>query len=259
MLLSARNSAHNRDFLNPVQAGCLTPRQFEDAVKPIRPALLKLALLQCQPDDAEDCVQRAVCNALFNLSRFHVTNESWPSALANWLRRILRNALCDFQRVSARRGEHSDAYLPEDSLHSEQEAIERAESLALHDELYHRLASVFLTDLQDACIRAAMGGQTYREIGNELGLSHVMVKYHVDAAANRLRKGEEYDVSAAMHVLFLECSQHATYTKPAGMCHIWMQQHPPEINLVAWKLRQARKKAVAAHKAAQKAQTEVAA
>ena len=158
--------------LSPVHAGYLTPKDFAQAVLTIRPALLKLALLQCQPDDAESCVQDAITNALMQLARFQVKNESWPSDLAKWLQRILQNVIADLFRVQGRQ-RHVPADLPRPD--TDADLLENAESLALHDELYHRLETIALTDLQDACIRRWMGGQTFREIGCELDLSRMSV------------------------------------------------------------------------------------
>lgn len=219
--------------------GPLTAANFERRINPLRKALLNMALRDLQPDDAEDCLQTAVCAAWSQLDRYDPTTGQ--TGLFHWLSTLLRRATADFYRQLNRRAEDlqpSDEF-PPDTLADA--PLESAEQLARWNEYGSRLGRVVLTDKQTLILKAWLNGETQTEIALAWGISQRAISYYIETITGRLRAEGEIELGYHAELLFATCAEITVYHRPVG---VWDRKGNQE-------QREKRRRRVSADKAVQ--------
>lgn len=195
--------------------GPLTARNFDARTCPLRRALLAVALRDLQPDDAENCVQEALCAAYDLRERFDPATGQ--SGLWRWLMTLLRRSTAEFFRQLNRRAEElhpCDDFPPETLAY---QPLESEETLARWNDLGHRLGRVVLNDRQLAILRAWLNGETQEEIAQVWSVTPPTIHYHLETIIRRLKAQGEIELGEHAEWLFAQMAEVTIYRRPVGV------------------------------------------
>jgi RNA polymerase sigma factor (sigma-70 family) len=198
-------------------------RDFDSYLKPISPALLRLAAHRVGWGMAEDVLQDALLCGWQAISRFNPDTGS--AGLARFLRPYVRDACKDFLRRALRPGE---VLLPPEDILKAAECgvapdISSLAYEALREQLYDLLSRISLTHLQEQCMRLWLEGLTQSQTAHYLQISQQMVSQHVQAGAAKLRDAWEWEqgqIEPGVLHFFWECVESQTaavYHRPSGV------------------------------------------
>jgi RNA polymerase sigma factor (sigma-70 family) len=181
----------------------LRSRDFDLLLKPIRPALRRLAVGLVGTRDADDCLQTGLLLGWNQISR--LAPNPLPNDLLRFLAPRIRQACRQHRRDLAR--DIVDYYAPE-TLLPLLEQMSTDPSLALPDisarvydqfreQMFGFLQRASLTRLQETCVREWLNGVTQQNIAVYLGISQQAVSQHIAAAAEKLRAVQYWEEEPA--------------------------------------------------------------
>lgn len=168
------------------KASTMIEWNFERQVLPHRSSLYQYALaFTHQADAAEDLVQDTLLRALRAFSSYRAEGE-----IQSWLFAILRNQFISRYRSDLRgaRPVSLEALQNPETVLSREPGPERRVLAALENEALRRAVAELPPRCRAVLVLSDMGGFTYQEIADELGVPIGTVRSRLSSARDRVRR-----------------------------------------------------------------------
>ncbi len=169
-----------------IEASWATPARFDEIYRRHSPAVFALLVRAVGPDDGRDLTAEVFARAFAQRARYQT---SYPNSRP-WLMGIAGHLIADYHRHAARERRafsRSIGEMTTGAPDSEQDAVNRVDADSYHDMLVSAMRS--LRKEERAVVGLfAVGGLSYSEIAEALGIPEGTVRSRLNRARTKLQR-----------------------------------------------------------------------